>query len=207
MQYKMSHEISESNDLKNFIKNAPGKWYVVHSYAGFENRVKNNLENRINSLGITKEILEIRVPTEKITEIKNSQRKVINKVRVPGYILIRMHLTDISWNAVRRTPGITGFVGNGHNPTYLNNDEIFSLLNPCLKTDNVLLNKQQSSIKRKTKVDFEIGESVIIKEGAFENLPATISEIKTETETLVLLVSIFERETPMSLSFDQVKKI
>jgi transcription termination/antitermination protein NusG len=170
--------------------------------------VKANLETRIQTLDMEDYIFEIQVPMEEVVEIKNAQRKVINRVRIPGYVLVRMDLTDASWGAVRHTPGVTGFVGNAHNPVPLRLDEVFSMLAPVFEEEQAEkgkpVNKQHQA---PVDVDFEVGESVIVKEGPFETLPATISEIKVESQTLVVLVSIFERETPVTLAFNQVTKI
>ena len=153
-------------------------------------------------------IFEIQVPMEEVVEIKNAQRKVINRVRIPGYVLVRMDLTDASWGAVRHTPGVTGFVGNAHNPVPLRLDEVFSMLGPGLRRGAGREGQAgQARAPAPVDVDFEVGESVIVKEGPFETLPATISEIKVDSQTLVVLVSIFERETPVTLAFNQVTKI
>jgi transcriptional antiterminator NusG len=144
---------------------------------------------------------------EEVVEIKNAQRKVINRVRIPGYVLVRMDLTDASWGAVRHTPGVTGFVGNAHNPVPLRLDEVFSMLAPVFEEEQAEKGKPVKHAATPVDVDFEVGESVIVKEGPFETLPATISEIKVESQTLVVLVSIFERETPVTLAFNQVTKI
>ncbi|MFJ4206903.1 transcription termination/antitermination protein NusG [Paenarthrobacter sp. NPDC089675] len=197
-----------AEEFKAKLRRQEGDWYVIHSYAGYENRVKANLETRIQTLDMEDYIFEIQVPMEEVVEIKNAQRKVINRVRIPGYVLVRMDLTDASWGAVRHTPGVTGFVGNAHNPVPLRLDEVFSMLAPVFEEEQAEkgkpVNKQQQA---PVAVDFEVGESVIVKEGPFETLPATISEIKPESQTLVVLVSIFERETPVTLAFNQVTKI
>jgi transcriptional antiterminator NusG len=201
-----------AEDFKAKLRRQPGDWYVIHSYAGYENRVKANLETRIQTLDMEDFIYEIQVPMEEVVEIKNAQRKIVKRVRIPGYVLVRMDLTDASWGAVRHTPGVTGFVGNAHNPVPLRLDEVFTMLAPVFEQE------QQAEAKASGKgggrqpsapvsVDFEVGESVIVKEGPFETLPATISEIKPESQTLVVLVSIFERETPVTLAFNQVSKI
>jgi transcriptional antiterminator NusG len=201
-----------AEDFKAKLRRQPGDWYVIHSYAGYENRVKANLETRIQTLDMEDYIYEIQVPMEEVVEIKNAQRKIVKRVRIPGYVLVRMDLTDASWGAVRHTPGVTGFVGNAHNPVPLRLDEVFTMLAPVFEQE------QQAEAKAAGKgggrqpsapvtVDFEVGESVIVKEGPFETLPATISEIKPESQTLVVLVSIFERETPVTLAFNQVAKI
>jgi transcriptional antiterminator NusG len=197
-----------AEEFKAKLRRQEGDWYVIHSYAGYENRVKANLETRIQTLDMEDYIFEIQVPMEEVVEIKNAQRKVINRVRIPGYVLVRMDLTDASWGAVRHTPGVTGFVGNAHNPVPLRLDEVFSMLAPVFEEEQAEkgkpVNKQNQA---PVDVDFEVGESVIVKEGPFETLPATISEIKVESQTLVVLVSIFERETPVTLAFNQVTKI
>ena len=201
-------DVDPAEEFKSKLRRQEGDWYVIHSYAGYENRVKANLETRIQTLDMEDYIFEIQVPMEEVVEIKNAQRKVINRVRIPGYVLVRMDLTDASWGAVRHTPGVTGFVGNAHNPVPLRLDEVFSMLAPVFEEEQAEkgkpVNKQNQA---PVDVDFEVGESVIVKEGPFETLPATISEIKVESQTLVVLVSIFERETPVTLAFNQVTKI
>ncbi|MBT1001116.1 transcription termination/antitermination protein NusG [Paenarthrobacter sp. DKR-5] len=196
-----------AEEFKAKLRRQEGDWYVIHSYAGYENRVKANLETRIQTLDMEDYIFEIQVPMEEVVEIKNAQRKVINRVRIPGYVLVRMDLTDASWGAVRHTPGVTGFVGNAHNPVPLRLDEVYSMLAPVFEEQQAEKGKPSRAAAAPINVDFEIGESVIVKEGPFETLPATISEIKPESQTLVVLVSIFERETPVTLSFNQVSKI
>lgn len=200
--------VDPAEEFKGKLRRQEGDWYVIHSYAGYENRVKANLVTRIQTLDMEDYIFEIQVPMEEVVEIKNAQRKVINRVRIPGYVLVRMDLTDASWGAVRHTPGVTGFVGNAHNPVPLRLDEVFSMLAPIFEEEQAEqgkpVNKQNQA---PVAVDFEVGESVIVKEGPFETLPATISEIKPESQTLVVLVSIFERETPVTLAFNQVTKI
>ncbi|MFJ5699464.1 transcription termination/antitermination protein NusG [Arthrobacter sp. NPDC093139] len=196
-----------AEEFKAKLRRQEGDWYVIHSYAGYENRVKANLETRIQTLDMEDYIFEIQVPMEEVVEIKNAQRKVINRVRIPGYVLVRMDLTDASWGAVRHTPGVTGFVGNAHNPVPLRLDEVFSMLAPVFEEEQAEKGKPVKHAAAPVDVDFEVGESVIVKEGPFETLPATISEIKVESQTLVVLVSIFERETPVTLAFNQVSKI
>src|SRR6476620_4528656 len=196
-----------AEEFKAKLRRQEGDWYVIHSYAGYENRVKANLETRIQTLDMEDYIFEIQVPMEEVVEIKNAQRKVINRVRIPGYVLVRMDLTDASWGAVRHTPGVTGFVGNAHNPVPLRLDEVFSMLAPVFEEEQAEKGKPVKHAAAAVDVDFEVGESVIVKEGPFETLPATISEIKVDSQTLVVLVSIFERETPVTLAFNQVSKI
>lgn len=196
-----------AEEFKSKLRRQEGDWYVIHSYAGYENRVKANLETRIQTLDMEDYIFEIQVPMEEVVEIKNAQRKIINRVRIPGYVLVRMDLTDASWGAVRHTPGVTGFVGNAHNPVPLRLDEVFSMLAPVFEEEQAEKGKPAKQPSAPVNVDFEVGESVIVKEGPFETLPATISEIKVDSQTLVVLVSIFERETPVTLAFNQVTKI
>ncbi|WP_422933922.1 transcription termination/antitermination protein NusG [Sinomonas sp. P47F7] len=201
-----------AEEFKSKLRRQPGDWYVIHSYAGYENRVKANLETRIQTLDMEDFIYEIQVPMEEVVEIKNAQRKIVKRVRIPGYVLVRMDLTDASWGAVRHTPGVTGFVGNAHNPVPLRLDEVFTMLAPVFEQEQLAEAKASGKpgIRQPVapvNIDFEVGESVIVKEGPFETLPATISEIKPESQTLVVLVSIFERETPVTLGFNQVSKI
>ena len=198
-------------EFKATLRAKPGDWYVVHSYAGYENRVKANLETRIVSLNMEEYIFEIEVPMEEVTEIKNGQRKLVRRVRMPGYVLVRMELTDESWGAVRHTPGVTGFVGNAHQPIPLSLDEVYSMLAPDLSPAGGGAAGGGAGSGSKPKevrlVDFEIGESVTVMEGPFETMPATISEINPDTQKLKVLVSIFGRETPVELSFSQVAKL
>jgi transcriptional antiterminator NusG len=200
-----SEESDEEEDpaeaFKTELRRAPGEWFVIHSYAGYENRVKANLETRIVSLNMEDFIYQVEVTMEEVTEIKNGQRKLVRRVRMPGYVLVRMDLTDESWGAVRHTPGVTGFVGHTHQPVPLSLDEVFSMLAPTLER------KDQPKKPEIKVVDFEVGESVTVMEGPFETLPATISEINIDGQKLKVLVSIFGRETPVELSFSQVAKI
>ncbi|MBU9944016.1 MAG: transcription termination/antitermination protein NusG [Dermatophilaceae bacterium] len=199
--------------FKDDLRSKVGDWYVVHSYAGYENRVKANLETRITSLNMEDYIFEIQVPMEEVTEIKGGQRKLVRRVRMPGYVVVRMDLTDESWGAVRHTPGVTGFVGNAHQPVPLTFDEVYSMIKPAdLEAAAAAAaaggTASASSAGRETTVvDFEVGESVTVMDGPFETLPATISEINADTQKLKVLVSIFGRETPVELSFSQVTKL
>ncbi len=186
------------------LRTMPGDWYVIHSYAGYENRVKANLENRIQSLNMEDFIFQVEVPMEEVIEIKNAQKKVVRRVRIPGYVLVRMDLTDESWGAVRHTPGVTGFVGHTHQPVPLTLDEVFSMLAPTIE---VAAPAQRAASARPVEVEFVVGESVTVTDGPFDTLPATISEIQPESQKLKVLVSIFGRETPVELSFSQVAKI
>ncbi|MDM8085739.1 transcription termination/antitermination protein NusG [Cellulomonas cellasea] len=193
--------------FKAQLRSQPGDWYVIHSYAGYENRVKANLENRTQSLNMEEYIHQVEVPMEEVTEIKNAQRKVVRRVRIPGYVLVRMDLTDESWGAVRHTPGVTGFVGHTHQPVPLTLDEVFSMLAPTLEPAKPAAGGAAGRAAAEIKVDFTVGESVTVTDGPFDTLPATISEINPESQKLKVLVSIFGRETPVELSFSQVAKI
>ncbi|QDZ16145.1 transcription termination/antitermination protein NusG [Humibacter ginsenosidimutans] len=206
-------EVDPYDEFKRELRYLPGKWYVIHSYAGFERRVKQNLANRTASMGMEDYIYQVEVPMEDVVEIKNGQRKMVNRVRIPGYVLVRMDLNEDSWSVVRHTPGVTGFVGNAHNPTPLRFDEAFNMLKSLVQVEPVATGKAATAKGQKTaarvpaiEVDFEIGETITIKEGSFAGLPGSISEIKPESGKLTVLVSLFERETPVELSFDQVTK-
>ncbi|TFD85975.1 transcription termination/antitermination protein NusG [Cryobacterium serini] len=190
----------------------PGKWYVIHSYAGFERRVKSNIENRKQSMAMEDFIYQCEVPMEDVVEIKNGQRKMVTRVRIPGYVLVRMDLDEDSWSVVRHTPGVTGFVGNAHNPTPLRFEEAFGMLKGLVEIVEAPTKAGGAPGKSAQRViaaevDYEIGETITIKEGSFAGLPGSISEIKPESGKLIVLVSLFERETPVELSFDQVTKL
>jgi transcriptional antiterminator NusG len=187
------------------LRAMPGDWYVIHSYAGYENRVKANLESRTQSLNMEEYIFQVEVPMEEVVEIKNAQKKTVRRVRIPGYVLVRMDLTDESWGAVRHTPGVTGFVGHTHQPVPLTLAEVFSMLAPSLQI--VTPAQRAAAAAKPVEVEYVIGESVTVTEGPFATLPATISEIQPESQKLKVLVSIFGRETPVELSFSQVAKI
>ncbi len=196
------------------LRTLPGKWYVIHSYAGFEKRVKQNIESRKTSMGMEDFVFQVEVPMEDVVEIKNGQRKLVTRVRIPGYVLVRMFLNEDSWSVVRHTPGVTGFVGNSHNPTPLRFEEAFNMLKSLVEVAEVAPAKSSGgkggkAVQRSipAEVDFEIGETITIKEGSFAGLPGSISEIKPESGKLTVLVSLFERETPVELSFDQVTKL
>jgi len=201
-------------EFRKELRRKPGKWYVVHSYAGFEKRVKQNIENRKISLGMEDYIFEVQVPMEDVVEIKNGQRKLVTRVRIPSYVLVRLDLNEDSWSAVRHTPGVTGFVGNAHNPTPLRFEEAFDMLKSTVQVAEAPVAKGASvssggAVAKllPAEIDFEIGETITIKEGSFAGLPGTISEIKPESGKLTALVSLFERETPVELGFDQVAKL
>jgi transcription termination/antitermination protein NusG len=183
------------------LRHLPGDWYVVHSYAGYENRVKGNLESRTQSLNMEDYIFQIEVPVHQVTEIKGGKRQQVQEKVLPGYILVRMDLTDESWAAVRNTPGVTGFVGLSSRPSPLSLTEVATLLAP---------EPQEKAAKTEVTrmaVEYEVGESVTVMDGPFATLPATVNEINPDTQKLKVLVSIFGRETPVELSFDQVSKL
>jgi transcriptional antiterminator NusG len=197
------------------LRSLPGKWYVIHSYAGFERKVKANIEQRKSTLEVEDDIYQVEVPMEDVVEIKNGQRKMVTRVRIPGYVLVRMDLNEDTWSVVRHTPGVTGFVGNAHNPTPLRFEEAFNMLKSLVEIKETAPTKAGAAKKGAAaaarvipaEIDFEVGETITIKEGSFAGLPGTISEIKPESGKLTVLVSLFERETPVELSFDQVTKL
>jgi transcriptional antiterminator NusG len=200
-------------EFKAELRRQPGKWYVVHSYAGYEKRVKQNIENRKLSIEGGDSIFQVEVPMEDTIEIKNGQRKLVTKVRIPGYVLVRMDMNEDSWSLVRHTPAVTGFVGNSQAPTPLRADEAFNMLKTLFvlpeEAEAKAAAKGSVAVKGKSKavpvvVDYKLGESIMIKDGSFAGLPGTISEIKPESGKLTVLVSLFERETPVELGFEQV---
>ena len=206
-------EVDPYEEFRTELRAKPGKWYVIHSYAGFERRVEQNINNRKISMAMEDYVFEVQVPMEDVVEIKNGQRKLVNRVRIPGYVLVRMDLNEDSWSVVRHTPGVTGFVGNSHNPTPLRFEEAFNMLKSLVQIVEAPSAKTAGG-KGKTpsraipaEIDFEVGETITIKEGSFAGLPGSISEIKPESGKLTVLVSLFERETPVELSFDQVTKL
>jgi transcription termination/antitermination protein NusG len=186
------------------LRMQPGDWYVIHSYAGYENRVKTNLESRITSLNMEDYIFQIEVPTHQVTEVKSGKKQTVNEKVLPGYILVRMDLTDESWAVVRNTPGVTGFVGLSSKPSPLPLGEVASLLAPAPAEGSPAA---QAAAAKKTSPEYEVGESVTVMDGPFATLAATVNEVNSVTQKLKVLVSIFGRETPVELSFDQVSKI
>jgi transcriptional antiterminator NusG len=214
-------EVDEDEDpavtLKKELRRKPGDWYVIHSYAGYENKVKANLETRVQNLDVGDYIFQVEVPTEEVTEIKNGQRKQVNRKVLPGYILVRMELNDESWGAVRNTPGVTGFVGATSRPSPLSLDDVVKFLLPpasakkpgkAASTSGAAAGSSEATLERpEILVDFEVGESVTVMDGPFATLPASISEVNAEQQKLKVLVSIFGRETPVELTFQQVAKI
>jgi len=211
----VEEEVDPVEEMRAALRRAPGDWYVVHSYAGYENKVKTNLETRIQTLDVEDYIFQVEVPTEEVTEIKNGQRKQVQRKVLPGYILVRMELNDQSWGAVRNTPGVTGFVGATSRPSPLTHDDVIKFLLPRTepkaaaaaggggKADVASAGGGKAAVE----VDFEVGESVTVMDGPFATLPATINEVNIDAQKLKVLVSIFGRETPVELAFSQVSKI
>ena len=175
----------------------PGSWYVVHTYAGYENKVKTNLQSRIQSMNVEDRVFEVVIPMEDVMEIKQGKKQVVQKKVFPGYLLVRMYLDDDSWRAVRETPGVTGFVGSGAKPTPLSDKEV----------DKILQVKPEDKKKLKPRLEFEESESVRVTSGPFANFTGSISEINVDQSKLKVLVNIFGRETPVELGFDQVAKL
>ncbi|MFC5954274.1 transcription termination/antitermination protein NusG [Streptomyces pratens] len=199
-------------ELRQELRTLPGEWYVIHTYAGYENRVKTNLEQRAVSLNVEDFIFQAEVPQEEVVQIKNGDRKTIKQNKLPGYVLVRMDLTNESWGVVRNTPGVTGFVGNAYDPYPLTLDEIVKMLAPEAE-ERAAREAAEAEGKpvpqRKVEVqvlDFEVGDSVTVTDGPFATLQATINEINPDSKKVKGLVEIFGRETPVELSFDQIQK-
>jgi transcriptional antiterminator NusG len=192
------------------MRMAAGDWFVIHSYAGYENRVKSNLETRIISLNMEDYIFQVEVPMEEVTEIKQGQRKLVRRTKFPGYVLVRMDLTDESWGAVRHTPGVTGFVGHGHQPSPLSLDEVVAILAPTPERKPgapAAAGATSGAAPTEVRVvDFSVGDSVTVVDGPFATLHATVSEINIEAQKVTGLVEIFGRETPVELAFSQIQK-
>ncbi|MGX7697313.1 transcription termination/antitermination protein NusG [Gordonia polyisoprenivorans] len=209
-------ETDPVEELRKQLRRAPGEWYVIHSYAGYENKVKANLETRVQNLDVGDYIFQVEVPTEEVTEIKNGQPKKVNRKVLPGYILVRMDLNDESWGAVRNTPGVTGFVGMTSKPSPLSLNEVLQFLMPRTEAKKSAakaasagesVEAAAAAVTSTIEVDFEVGESVTVMDGPFATLPASISEVNAEQRKVKVLVSIFGRETPVELGFNQVEKI
>jgi len=198
--------------LREELRILPGEWYVIHTYAGYENRVKTNLEQRAVSLNVEDYIFQAEVPQEEVVQIKNGDRKTIKQNKLPGYVLVRMDLTNESWGVVRNTPGVTGFVGNAYDPYPLTLDEIVKMLAPEAEEKaarEAAEAEGKPAPQRKVEVqvlDFEVGDSVTVTDGPFATLQATINEINPDSKKVKGLVEIFGRETPVELSFDQIQK-
>ena len=190
-------------EFREALRRAPGEWYVIHSYAGYENRVKQNLETRMTTLNMEDFIFQVEVPMEEVVEIKGGQRKRVKRNKFPGYVLVRMDLTNESWGVVRNTPGVTGFVGNAHEPYPLTLDEVLKIL--LEEQPEEVSGKQKAPAEVKV-LDFEVGDSVTVIDGPFATLQATINEINADSQKVKGLVEIFGRETPVELSFNQIQK-
>lgn len=201
-------------EFRERLRGQFGDWYVIHTYSGMENRVKQNLENRITSLNAEDYIFEIVVPTEEVAEIKNGQRKLVKRTVLPGYVLVRMDLTDESWGVVRHTPSVTGFVGNSHQPVPLSLAEVEQMLAPAVEAEvaaeaaaEEASESQQSKAPKLEFSDFVVGDSVMVVDGPFATLHATITEMNLDAQRVKALVEIFGRETPVELSFAQIQKV
>ena len=210
-------EAEENDPLEAFRRELwakPGDWFVVHTYSGMEKRIKHNLENRIISLNMEDYIHEIVVPTEEVAEIKNGQRKMVTRTVLPGYVLVRMDLTDESWAAVRHTASVTGFVGHSHQPVPLSMSEVEDMLAPAVvavaEAEAAASGEKGASTTPRKPVevaDFDVSDSVMVVDGPFATLHATITEINAESQRVKALVEIFGRETPVELSFSQIQKV
>jgi transcription termination/antitermination protein NusG len=203
-------------EFRAALREKEGDWFVVHTYSGMENRVKANLENRITSLNMEHFIHEVIVPTEEVAEIKNGQRKLVKRTVLPGYVLVRMDLTDESWSAVRHTPSVTGFVGHSHQPVPLSLDEVENMLAPAVQAQAEAAATPETeggapakaaSRQQVAVADFDVSDSVMVVDGPFATLHATITEINAEAQRVKALVEIFGRETPVELSFTQIQKV
>ena len=198
-------DVDPLEEFRAALHAKPGEWFVIHTYSGMENRVKTNLENRISSLNMEDFIHEVHVPQEEVAEIKNGQRRMVRRTVLPGYVLVRMDLTDESWAAVRHTPSVTGFVGHSHQPVPLSLDEVEAMLAPAVITATET--PQQQKQKKVEFTDFYAGDSVMVVDGPFATLHATITEINVDAQRVKALVEIFGRETPVELSFTQIEKV
>lgn len=198
--------------FRSEMRIAPGDWYVVHSYSGYENKVKGNIEARTTTLNMEDYIFQVEVPMEEVTEIKSGVRKQVKRNKFPGYVLVRMDLTDESWGVVRHTPGVTGFVGNGHSPAPLSLDEVVNILAPAPEkkaasaAGPTSVAEDAAAAVAPVEIDFSVGDSVTVVDGPFATLHATISEINIEAQKVTGLVEIFGRETPVELAFNQIHK-
>ena len=204
-------EVDPYKAFKKELRRRPGKWYVIHTYAGFERKVRENLNQRAQTMDVEDDIYEVQVPMEDVVEIKKGQRKMVSRVRIPGYVMVRMNLNEDTWSVVRHTPGVTGFVGNAHNPVPLRLNEAFEMLKSTIEApaEAAAAGAPQGGAEKQpiTEVEFEIGETITIKEGSFEGLNGTITEINAASGKLTVLVSLFGRETPVELAFNQVIKL
>lgn len=197
-------------ELREELESKFGEWYVIHTYSGMENRVKQNVDSRAQTLNMEDYIFETVVPTEEVVEIRNNARKTVTRCVLPGYVLIRMELTDDSWSVVRQTPSVTGFVGHGQQPVPLSIDEVVNMLTPSIVAKVNAAQAGAAAVARKKKievVDFQVGDSVMVTDGPFAGVHATITEINANTQRLRALVEMFGKETPVDLEFKQVEKV
>jgi transcriptional antiterminator NusG len=212
LEAEIAEEIEEEDPVVAFreqMRTAPGDWYVIHSYAGYENKVKGNIETRISTMNMEDYIFQVEVPMEEVTEIKSGVRKLVRRNKFPGYVLVRMDLTDESWGAIRHTPGVTGFVGHGHQPAPLSLDEVVNILAPAPEKKAATPGSPATSggtAAAPVEIDFAVGDSVTVVDGPFATLHATVSEINIEAQKVTGLVEIFGRETPVELAFSQINK-
>lgn len=208
----VEEEVDPVEAFREEMRIAPGDWYVVHSYSGYENKVKGNIEARTTTLNMEDYIFQVEVPMEEVTEIKSGVRKQVKRNKFPGYVLVRMDLTDESWGVVRHTPGVTGFVGHGHSPAPLSMDEVVAILapapekKPAAAAGPTSIGEAAAAAAAPIEIDFSVGDSVTVVDGPFATLHATISEINIEAQKVTGLVEIFGRETPVELAFSQIDK-
>lgn len=207
---KTLEELPTEDDVREQIRGLEGKWYVLHTYSGYEKRVKQDVETRIETMDMEDEIFQVEVPMEEVFEIRRGQRKLISRVRMPGYVLVRMHLNDDSWRVVQSTNGVTGFVGNGRNPVALREDEVVSMLTPVIQADAAATakaaGKPVGGAEPVTISPFEVGDSVTLISEPWAGMPATVSEIDPANQRLTVLMTLVGQETPVELSFTQVRK-
>lgn len=212
VEAEIEDEIDPVEAFREEMRISPGDWYVVHSYSGYENKVKGNIEARISTLNMEDYIFQVEVPMEEVTEIKSGVRKQVRRNKFPGYVLVRMDLTDESWGVVRHTPGVTGFVGHGHTPAPLSLDEVVAILAPAPEkraataAGPTSVAEDAAAAVAPVEIDFTVGDSVTVVDGPFATLHATISEINIEAQKVTGLVEIFGRETPVELAFSQIHK-
>lgn len=212
VEAEAEEEVDPVEAFRTEMRIAPGDWYVVHSYSGYENKVKGNIEARTTTLNMEDYIFQVEVPMEEVTEIKSGVRKQVRRNKFPGYVLVRMDLTDESWGVVRHTPGVTGFVGNGHSPAPLSLDEVVNILapapekKPAAASGPMSVAEEAAAAVAPVEIDFSVGDSVTVVDGPFATLHATISEINIEAQKVTGLVEIFGRETPVELAFNQIHK-
>lgn len=207
---KTLEALPTEDDVREQIRGLEGKWYVLHTYSGYEKRVKQDVETRIETMDMEDEIFQVEVPMEEVFEIRRGQRKLISRVRMPGYVLVRMHLNDDSWRVVQSTNGVTGFVGNGRNPVALREDEVVSMLTPVIQADAAATaaaaGKPVGGAEPVTISPYEVGDSVTLISEPWAGMPATVSEVDPANQRLTVLMTLVGQETPVELSFTQVRK-